>query len=67
MSILIISKQGKTLIGAAMELFDKKTHKDIKHNLVSSHCAVISVYNKGAWVDYDYWIDGGDFKFLLAA
>jgi len=67
MSILTTSKQGKTLIGAAMEIFDKKTHKDIRHHLVASRCAIISIYNKGVWVDYDYWVDGDTFNFLLAA
>tara|TARA_R100000544_G_scaffold34887_1_gene21925 strand:- start:722 stop:925 length:204 start_codon:yes stop_codon:yes gene_type:complete len=66
MSILTTSKQGKTLIGAAMELFNKKSHKDIKHKLICSTIAMISVYNEGVWVDYDYWVDGDTFNFLAA-
>lgn len=66
MSILTTTKQGKTLIGAAMEVFNKKSHKDVKHT-ASWGIATVSVYNKGAWVDYDYWVDGDTFNFLLAA
>ena len=67
MSILTTSKQGKTLIGAAMEVFNKKSHKDVKHHFVCSTIAMISVYCGGVWVDYDYWVDGDTFNFLLAA
>ncbi len=67
MSILTTSRQGKTLIGAAMEVFNNKTHKDVKHHLVCSTIAMVSVYRgSGVWVDYDYWIDGDNFNFLLA-
>ena len=56
---------GNTLTSAAMIAFNKKHQRDIKiSNMFGS--MIVSIFNKGSWVDYDYYREGKLFVFLLA-
>jgi len=68
MTILTANKNemlGNTMKAAAMQVFNKKHQKDIKISLFHG-CTIVSVYSNKSWIDYDVWIDGGNFNFLLA-
>ena len=57
--------EGNTLTSAAMTAFDKKHQKDVKiSNMFGT--LIVSIFNKGSWVDYDSYKEGELFVFLLA-
>lgn len=54
---------GNTLKAAAMSAFKVGQQNQVK---LSSIPGIVSIFKYGKWTDYDFWVNGDSYSFLLA-
>lgn len=66
MSVIRIKKNGLTVIGAAMDVFNVAKCQDINLYPFGMRVQTMRVTKKGESTDYDWWVEGENFCFLKA-